>query len=146
MEPTNNKILTQVKKNVEDSISHILVAKYIEAIDYQDKQFVVEGYANIVLPVSRYVLTVKPARETAYQKIITRIDDFFKALTISPTSLFTINEVLKGILKGCEESFNRYELYEINVNILRLLNDLDNIYLKYRQDSGSSRLLPVSVS
>lgn len=145
MEP-NEKILSQVKKNVEDSISHVLVAKYIEAIDYQDKQFVVEGYANIVLPVSRYVLTIQPARETAYKKIISRIDTYFMALKVSQPSLFTIKEVLKGILKGCEDYFNRYELYEINVNILRLLNDLEDIYLKYKQDSGSSRLLPVAVS
>lgn len=146
MEPKNDKILSLIKKNVEDSISHVLVAKYIETIDYQDKQFVVEGYANIVLPVSRYVLTIKPARETAYKKIISRIDSYFMALKSSPASLFTIKEVLKNILKSCEDNFNRCELYEININILRLLNDVENIYLKYRQDSGSPRLLPVAVS
>ena len=143
MEAKDDKIVSQIKKNMEDSISDVLMAKYIETIDYQDKQFVVEGYANIVLPVSRYVFTVQPARETAYNKIISRIDTYFMALKTSPKSLFTIKEVLKNILKSCEASFNRYELYEININILRLLNDMEGIYLKYMQDSSKSRMLPV---
>jgi len=143
MEANDDKILSQIKKNMEDSITDVLVAKYIETIDYQDKQFVVEGYANIVLPVSRYVFTLQPARETAYKKIISRIDSYFMALKASPKSLFTIMEVLKNLLKTCEASFNRYELYEININILRLLDDMEGIYLKYMHDSGKPRMLPV---